>query len=329
MNLPNVLTKVAENAKFKAMAVNSKVAYKIGKNKPQILGTVAVIAGVGAVALAIYKTTKLEPVLDETKKELDDIHQKEAEMADPESNTVYLKADARRDKFNAYRKGFVRVFRLYWPVLALEAISIGCGMEAMKILNGRYVAASAALAVEEKARNDIRDRIVQKYGEEAADDIFNYRVERKEVEVEDKDGKPKKEVKEERIFDPINGPYCYLMDAMNCPGFWTPDAATNKMKLIFLQKSFNRMLVANRSVHMFEIKRELGMKVTGQDFEDGWILQGDGKDIETNPQIDFGFMKYLNEDSVRGQCVRDFMEGINPDVMLEFNATRNINKMIK
>ena len=99
----------------------SKVSVKLKKHSPEILIVAGVVGTVASAVMACHATTKLDSVLEKSKKDIDAIH-KCAE--NEELATEYSKDDAKKDLAIVYVQAGVKVAKLYAPAVALGTLSI-------------------------------------------------------------------------------------------------------------------------------------------------------------------------------------------------------------
>ena len=86
-----------------------KVSVKLKKHSPEILVVAGVVGTVASAVMACHATTKLDSVLEKSKKDIDAIHNcaENEELADE-----YSKDDAKKDLAIVYVQAGVKVARL-------------------------------------------------------------------------------------------------------------------------------------------------------------------------------------------------------------------------
>lgn len=99
----------------------SKVSVKLKKHSPEILVVAGVVGTVASAIMACHATTKLDSVLEKSKKDVDAIH-KCAE--NEELAAEYSKDDAKKDLAIVYVQAGVKVAKLYAPAVALGTLSL-------------------------------------------------------------------------------------------------------------------------------------------------------------------------------------------------------------
>ena len=121
----------------------SKVSVELKKHSPEILVVAGVIGTVASAVMACHATTKLDSVLEKSKKDIDAIN-KCAE--NEELAAEYSKDDAKKDLTIVYVQAGVKVAKLYAPAVALGTLSIASIVASHNILKKRNVALAAAYA---------------------------------------------------------------------------------------------------------------------------------------------------------------------------------------
>ena len=134
----------------------SKVSVKLKKHSPEILVVAGVIGTVASAVMACHATTKLDSVLEKSKKDIDAIH-KCAE--NEELAAEYSKDDAKKDLTIVYVQAGVKVAKLYAPAVALGTLSIASIVASHNILKKRNVALAAAYATVDKTFKEYRKYI--------------------------------------------------------------------------------------------------------------------------------------------------------------------------
>ena len=171
----------------------SKVSVKLKKHSPEILIVAGVVGTVASAVMACHATTKLDSVLEKSKKDIDVIH-KCAE--NEELATEYSKDDAKKDLAIVYVQAGVKVAKLYAPAVALGTLSIASIVASHNILKKRNVALAAAYATVDKTFKEYRNRVVERFGAEVDKELrYNIKAKKFEETVTDPDSGKEKKVK--------------------------------------------------------------------------------------------------------------------------------------
>lgn len=299
----------------------------VKKYSPEILAVTGVIGTAVGFVMACKATTKLNPILEETKRNIEAVHTAVetgvANTIDPETQEIvpveYTPEDSKKDLTIYYAKGVMKVVKLYAPAVAVSALSVGCLLGSNKILRTRNVALAAAYTATDKAFKEYRGRVVDRFGE-ALDHELKYGVKAIDIteEVTDPEtGETTTVTKTVEAYDPDQRSlYSFVFDE-TCKG-WERDAQLNKMFLIQVQNYFNERLPRVGDIFLNEVLDELGIPRVRIGNVIGWHWTKD------NPvKIDFGLFGDIHNDNKRY-----FMNGYEKSVWLEFNCEDNIMELL-
>jgi Family of unknown function (DUF6353) len=286
--LPEVVTRTA--------ARGSLIA---AKNSPKMLLAGGIAGVVGSTVLACRATLKLEEVLETAKHDLETAHSLEHFQTNK-----YTYRDHQKDVSIIYTRTTVKIARLYAPSVVLGSASVAALISSHNILSRRNAALTAAYAAIDKGFAEYRQRVVEKYGEEA-DRNFRYGTE--EVEIINEETGKKETVT--RVSSETPSIYARFFDQTST--CWSKDPEYNRLFLINVQNYVNDLLHARGHVFLNEVYDRLGIDRSNAGAVVGWIMRRDGT---TDNYIDFGI---FNADSDR---VRDFVNGREGSILLDFNV---------
>lgn len=283
-----------------------KHTVKVRKYAPEILTGVAAVGTVVGTVMACKATTKLEPIIDDAKEQLDDIHE-----AVDENNP-----DAKKEIAHVYISTGLQVAKLYAPSAGVIAVSLASMIASTGISRKREVSLAAAYAALSKAYSDYRGKIAEKFGVDAEKDIcYNVTNDTLTETVEDEEtGKKKKVRKTVKSSDgTLYSPYAFFFDDVNSTE-WKDDPQANLYFLNCQQRYMNDLVRARGWVTLAEIKHALGC--------DACIEAGDihvGITYKPNHPtgdnyVDFGIF------NVNRPAVKDFLEGKEPSIIIEPNV---------
>lgn len=280
MNLPTNVTRFLGGAQL-----------ALKKYSPTILLVVGIGTGVATVVTACKSTLKIQPKMNEHKKEIEAIKEKTEENNKKELTAAYVST-------------VKDVAKEYAVPAGLGLISVASILGSHHILNGRVVGLTAAYTTCKNSFDDYRKRIIEKFGEDA-DENAKFGVEKKTVPDEED---PKKE-KTVRVPDQVANvsPYACFYD--NGSKGWSKDAYSRLVFLMAQQKEANRRLYNRGHIFLNEVYDMLGHPRTSAGAIVGWRLNGDG-----DGYVDFGFLDSANE------LTRDFVNGIEEAILLDFNV---------
>ena len=158
------------------------VGFTVKKYSPELLTVAAGVGICASIVLACKATTKAGEILEEHKKAIEDIH----EVKDSEEFAdEYDEKDYKKDLTIVYSNTGLKLVRLYGPTILMAAGAIFCMCAAVNILRKRNAALSVACATIADAFSNYRQRVRDRYGEEAEFAIANdiHEIEEKTGEV--------------------------------------------------------------------------------------------------------------------------------------------------
>lgn len=266
------------------------------KNSPGFLFGVGVVGMVGSTVLACRATLKVDEVLEESQAKL--------KLAKTLVHDDYSERDRRKDISVIHVKTGVNVVRLYGPAIIVGGLSIAALTKSHSILNQRNAAITAAYAALEKGFNEYRERVIEKYGKDQDRD-FRYGTRQEEI-VDPESGK-KSIVTRVGPGDPSI--YARFFD--NGSASWSKEPEYNLIFLKCQQNYANDLLRARGHVFLNEVYDMLGIPRSKAGAVVGWILTPDG---QTDNFINFGVF------DDRSDSVRDFVNGFEGSILLDFNV---------
>jgi hypothetical protein len=295
-----------------------RVGFKIKKASPEIMVVAGVVGVVTSTVMACKATTKVNDILEETKKQVNDVHnvlESESVPADQ-----YTDEDAKKDLAIIYTQTGVKLIKLYGPAVLVGALSITGILASHRILKKRNVALAAAYTTIDRSFKEYRGRVVERFGKEL-DRELRYNIKAQEVEevTVDKDGNETIEKKTISVVDPnMYSDYARIFDEY-CPG-WTKDPEYNLMFLKNQQNYANDKLKAQGYLFLNDVYDMIGIDRTKAGQIVGWVYDPDNT-VGDN-FVDFGIYNIYNEKA----C--DFVNGRERSIVLDFNVDGNILDLI-
>ena len=297
-----------------------KVGFKIKKHSPEILVTVGVVGTVASVVMACKATLKVNEIVDEAKELIDEIHEGVEQEKHTSDGELYTQEVANRDLTIVYAKTGWKFVKLYGPAVALGTTSLVCILASNNILRKRNAALAAAFTAVDTSFKEYRGRVIQRFGKDL-DRELRYNIKAKEIEetVVDEDGNETTVKKTVSVVDP-NAYSIYSV--VFCEGNlgWTRSPELNKVFLIKQQNYANDKLKAKGFLTLNEVYDMLGYRPTAYGQIAGWVYTEDGS-VGDN-FVDFGIFDVYNEKA------RDFLNGIEKSVIIDFNCMGNILEYI-
>lgn len=294
---------------------------KIRKASPEIL----LIAGVAGVVYSTVKackaTTKVNDILNQEKENLKQIE----EVKNREDlEDVYTEEDEKKDIMLVKLQTGMNLVKLYAPSVMIGALSITTIAASHCILKKRTLAIGAAYVAIDRSFKNYRKRVRERFGEDVDRELL-YGIQEKEIVetfVDCENGKTKKEKKKVNVVEDTNpleeSPYAKFFDE-GCAA-WEKDPEYNLMFLRAQQNYANDKLRADGFLFLNDVYKMLGIRPTkiGQVF--GWVYK-EG-DPNFHNYVDFGIYE------THRTANRDFVNGYEPVILLDFNVDGNILEYI-
>lgn len=274
--------------------IGARAVVKTKISSPRVLFVAGLISvGVGT-ALAIRATTKVEPVLDDTRRKIDDIKS-------IDNHTGYTDSAKKQDLAVVYLEATFKLSKLYAPSVFATFLGVACLTKSHTILSKRNAALTAAYAGLDNLYKAYRKRIQEEIGIEAEDRLHNSVVR----EIAEKE-MPREEVRNgPRSKDPSI--YARFFDESSYN--WKPIPEYNMIFLRTQQTYANDLLHSRGHIFLNEVYDMLGLDRSRAGAAVGWSLDGDG-----DKHVDFGL---FDGESLE---VRNFVNGFESRVLLDFNV---------
>ena len=294
-----------------------KFGFKFKKHSPEILAVAGVVGIVTSGIMACKASTKLSGVIEETKEQLDQVHDYVEKNG---FSDKYTEEDSKKDTAIIYTQTVVKLVKLYGPAVILGTLSITAMLTSNKILRKRNIALAAAYTTVDRAFKDYRGRVVERFGEEL-DRELKYNLKSKEIEevVTDENGEETTVKKTVKAMNPNDiSEYARFFDE-SCSS-WNKSQFHNQMFLKQQQNYANDLLKAQGYLFLNDVYKMLGMDVAPYGQVVGWIY--DEKNPVGDNFVDFGLYD-LNDESKRL-----FINGRERTILLDFNVDGNILDLI-
>lgn len=285
----------------------SRVAFSMKKHSPEILIGVGVVGVVVSTVWACKSTIKVNDILKSTS---DDLEKIKNEVKDPE--------EAKKKKVSTYVKTSVKIAEEYSGPVILGAVSLASIIVSHSIVQKRYSAMAAAYATVDGGFKAYRNNVIERYGAEV-DHQLRHNITKEEVKEKEVDENGKEKTVKKKV-DVVNkryddySDYARFFDESN--PYWQKDASFNHMFLRAQQSYFNDKLKVEKRVFLNDVYKALGFPTSKAGQVVGWVYDPNRSDIDN--YIDFG----IND--VHKPAVRDFMNGYERTILLDFNVDGNI-----
>lgn len=307
MNMSNIINSATKTF--------HRVGFQIKKHSPEILLVTGITGVVTSAVMACKATTKVDAIVEETKKSIDMIH--EGMEAGNICDVKYTEEDGKKDLAIVYIQTGVKFAKLYGPSVLLGLTSIGCILASNNIIHKRNVALSAAYTAIDRSFKGYRSRVIERFGE-SMDRELRYNIKTQEVKetvVDEETGKKKTVKSTVSVVDPNTySDYARFFDEY-CAG-WTKDAEYNLMFLRQQQNYANELLKSRGHLFLNEVYDMLGIDRTKAGNIVGWVY--DEEHPVGDNFVDFGIYVLDNEKA------RDFVNGRERSILLDFNVDGDI-----
>lgn len=294
----------------------NKAGFLLKQHSPEIMIVTGIVGIIFSTVKACQATTKLAPILDDAKDDIEKIHECHGDKETPRVEG-YSDEDFKKDLMSTYVRTGLKVAKLYAPAAAIGAASIGCILGSHNIMKGRNAVLASTLASLGKDFKDYRARVIDKYGDDAEKEL-RYNIKEEEVEelVTDDKGKEKKVKKKVKVIDDSvvqQSPYAKFFD--ECSREWKKDSDYNLIFLNAQQNYANQKLVADGFLFLNDVYEMLDIPKTKAGQKVGWIY--DKKNPIGDNYVDFGI---YSSDVAK----RRFVNGYERSILLDFNVDGDI-----
>jgi hypothetical protein len=303
----------------KATRAIHKVGFVLKKHSPEILVIGGTIGTVVAGVLACKATTKVQPILEEAKTNIEGIHRvkeepKLQEMYKEKYNKEYDEKTMKQELVATYIHTGKELVKAYAPAVSVAAVSITAILAGNNILRQRAVAYAAAYASVDNSFKEYRERVVDRFGKEL-DHELRYNIKSKEItEVTlNEDGTTTTETKTVQVPEIMSVPDEFTRCFMEGSAGHTPDPEHNKFYLLQQQGFANRKLQQQGYLFYNDVLEMLGYPKTRVGQVAGWIY--DEKNPIGDNYVDFGLFTFDNG---------DFVNGNERSIWLNFNVQPDI-----
>jgi len=295
---------------------------KVKKHSPEILVVTGTIGLVVSGVMACKATTKVDAILDSTKKKVDVIHtgMENGEIITNDGvSHEYTVEDGKKDLTIVYTQTGLDFIKLYGPSVALAAVSVTSILSGHNILRKRNMTLAAAYMAEHTAFKEYSGRVIDRFGKEL-DRELRYDIKSKEIEekVTNEDGTEQVVKKTVAVGHPEYSPYAKCFDE-SCDA-WVRNSEENLFFISQTQAYLNDLLKRRGHVFLNEVYDRLGFPRTKAGQVVGWVYD------EENPvgdnYIDFNVFDLHNERK------RAFVNGYEQSIWLDFNVDGPIAELL-
>lgn len=295
----------------------NRLGLKLRKHVPELLVGIGVIGTCTSTIMACKATTKIDEVITKSEEDIEKVSEYVEENGYSEE---YTKNDYKKDLTIMYTKRGLELVKLYAPSVSIGLLSVTAILSGHNILRKRNLALAAAYTTIDKGFKEYRGRVIERFGEEL-DKELKYNIKSKTIEEVTTNAKGKEEIVTSTVtvVDPnYCSDYARIYDD-GCTG-WTKDPEYNLIFLKDQQRYANDRLKAKGSLFLNEVYDMLGIPRSKAGACVGWIY--DEKNPCGDNFVDFGIYNLENART------RDFVNGYERTILLDFNVDGNILNMI-
>lgn len=304
----------------------SKASLILKKNSPTILMVAGIVGVVGTTVLACRATVKASDILEDSKKELDDINtakrifvdkdvtEEEEEMyeiVNDDGSDKYTEEDYKNEVVSVYYKSAVSMLRLYGPAVLVGVASVACLIGSNRILNKRNLAVTAAYNIVQNQFDKYRERVREDLGEDADYKYRHIHSTLKKGDVVGQDKETGEDIVLDQDTDVIcrddydgKSDYAVIFDEYSSKE-WKKQVGYNRFFIQSQEQYANYLLHSRGYVILNEAYDLLGLPHTSAGQVVGWV--DGGKDN----YISFGLPNI--HDAEDDQFERDFLLDFNVD----------------
>lgn len=279
----------------------AKAKFKISKHSPEILMVCGAVGAVTSAVMACKATLKVNDILAAHQSSVATIHDVQDGKAAIKEGAEYTEEDAKKDLTTVYVQTGVKLVKLYAPAVILGTLSLGCMVGSNHILQKRNAALTAAYVTLDKAFNEYKGRVSERFGERVQHEI-EHGVKAVEVEskVVNEDGTEETVKSYTDEADGVHSPYDLIFDEMI--DRWEADAHYNKMVLTQIESQANNVLRNRGYLFLNEVYHMIGRYSSGESIYTpqgqivGWLYDPNNESLQNC--VKFGLDKMQGDRSV-------------------------------
>lgn len=288
-----------------------RAGLKLKKHSPEVLIVAGIVGTVTSAVMACRATTKISGILDETKEQIDAVH--DYESGKKKAKVGYSKEDGKKDLTIIYVQTGLKLAKLYAPSVLLGTLSITGIVGSNVILRKRCTAFAAAYTALDTSFKRYRKNVTDRFGKDVDNELIHNKPAVSDTGEGGDEAKPEVNTGRREHSD-----YARIFDD-GCTG-WKKDPEYNLMFLRMQESYFNDLLKARGHVFLNEVYDALGIPRSKVGQVVGWIY--DEKNTEGDNYIDFGIYDERNAKA------REFVNGYEPTIWLDFNVDGIIYDLI-
>lgn len=258
-----------------------KIALTAKKNAPTILIATGVVAGVAATGTAIRATLKCDDILQLHEENMKNIEKaKYVVENDPDFEGTYTDEQMKADQKTVKVQTALQFVKLYWPTVALTALSVTCVLAGHHMMTKRNAAVVAAFTAVSSKFDDYREMVKDRLGADVERDIYKRIIEEAEL---DENGEPNGDIHKAQSKKPLDTSTDRFFDEFST--LWNNnDPTMNVANLRAVTKTAQDKLIMQGYLFLNDVYDMLGIQRTPAGQVLGWLYDKDHMDTI----VDFG-----------------------------------------
>lgn len=294
------------------------------KYSPEILLGAGLVGMLATVVMASKATLKAGDILEEANSDLEKIDM--AVQVSESQKVEYTQEDQMKDKAIVYVQTGLKFAQLYGPAVGMGVLSIAAILASHGVMKNRQVALVAAYNLLNEGYKNYRARVVEELGAEVD---RNYHLGLKDESYSEKEtdeeGKTKtvKGIRQTSYDNRTKSIYARFFDETS--RMWRNDALMNRAFLTAQERYMNDILILRGYLFLNEVYEALGLPWTKEGQLVGWVLKSDPKEMANEGRdgyVSFDIFNVYNDPG------RDFVNGTNPSILLDFNVDGPVYDLI-
>lgn len=294
----------------------------VQKHSPEILLGAGLIGFVATVVMASKATLKVHEITDKMRSDLEQIDDVLEMGKNKPDDVKYDDDNANQDKAIVYVQTGMKFAKLYGPAVGVGVLSLAAILSSHGIMTRRQAQLTAAYGLLAEGFARYRRRVVDELGEDT-DKMYRLGLHEETTSetVVDEEGKKSKVKKIEKVVDGSQMPSDYARFFDESSPNWQKDASMNLFFLKSQQSFANDALRARGHIFLNEVYDMLGLPRTEAGQIVGWVYDPDDKTRDSF--VDFGIY------NVKNQKARDFVNGYERAILLDFNVDGIVYNLLK
>ena len=282
----------------------AKVKFGLAKHGPDMAFYSGIALIVGGTISACVATFKAKDAMEDFQEELEEVHKEKENMEEKEYNKAVWKA---------YKGCGMAMAKLYSLPVAMEILGVVLVRKGYTTQKSRLATTASLLNATTTEFREYRRRVRDQEGEDA-DLEYRYGIRQEEMERTDEDGNTI--IKSERVIDgERHSKFARFFDE-SCSE-WRNSPEYNLSYLQEIQCTLTDKLNHDGYLFLNDVYEALGIPKTAEGQLFGWV-SGIGK------CVDFGIYDLYRGGPDSSQRRRDFVNGYEPVILLDFNIDGNI-----